>query len=276
MSISESNSNGPRKNILEIQTVQPMTFKNLFEALREIILDTNIIFTEKGMKIITMDTTLVLLVHMDLNAKEFEHFYCGEDEIKVGVNILSLYKIIRTVNSSDTLSFFIDANNRNELGICFDNKEKLSKVTTWMNLMDLKIPDYKIGPSTFDNIITLPSVDFQKICKDMKNFSKSVEMKSHNKKLILSINGDYCRQEIIRYSSDLEGGVGIDEDTDLAKTDNIIQGEFNLEYLCLFAKCTSLSKTVDLYLKNDYALIIKYFVSSLGEIKFCLAPKVKE
>ena len=53
----------------------------------------------------------------------------------------------------------------------------------------------------------------------------------------------------------------------------IYQGVFNLKYLVMFTKCTNLSSVVELYLKNDYPLIIQYSVGSLGLIKLCLAPQ---
>ena len=40
-----------------------------------------------------------------------------------------------------------------------------------------------------------------------------------------------------------------------------------------FSKCTNLCNCVELYHKNDFPLIIKYTIASLGEIKLCLAPK---
>jgi proliferating cell nuclear antigen len=61
------------------------------------------------------------------------------------------------------------------------------------------------------------------------------------------------------------------------KSENeIVQGVFNLKYLTLFCKCSSLAKTVELYLKNDYPLIIRYSVASMGDIKLCLAPQQSE
>jgi len=46
-----------------------------------------------------------------------------------------------------------------------------------------------------------------------------------------------------------------------------------MKHLVLFSKCTNLCNSIELYLKNDFPLIIKYSVASLGEIKLCLAPK---
>ena len=55
--------------------------------------------------------------------------------------------------------------------------------------------------------------------------------------------------------------------------EQIIQGVFALKYLVLFTKCTNLCNSINLFLKNDYPLIIKYDIASLGHIKLCLAPK---
>ena len=53
---------------------------------------------------------------------------------------------------------------------------------------------------------------------------------------------------------------------------HIVQGIFSLKYLVLFTKCTNLCNQIQLYIKNDYPLVIKYAVASLGNIKLCLAP----
>jgi proliferating cell nuclear antigen len=58
------------------------------------------------------------------------------------------------------------------------------------------------------------------------------------------------------------------------KDDSIIyRGEFDSKYLLQFTKCTNLSNVIELYLKNDYPLIVQYAVGSLGSIKLCLAPQ---
>ena len=43
--------------------------------------------------------------------------------------------------------------------------------------------------------------------------------------------------------------------------------------ISLFAKTDFFQEGIELFMKNDYPLIIKYTVASLGEIKLCLAPK---
>ena len=65
-------------------------------------------------------------------------------------------------------------------------------------------------------------------------------------------------------------------DGEYSKNNNpeeIVQGVFALKHLVMFTKCTNLSNQVEIYLKNDYPLIISYGVASLGNIKLCLAPQ---
>ena len=51
------------------------------------------------------------------------------------------------------------------------------------------------------------------------------------------------------------------------------QGLYDLKYLCVFTKCTNLCSNVDICIKNDYPLVIRYFVASLGTIHLCLSSK---
>ena len=82
----------------------------------------------------------------------------------------------------------------------------------------------------------------------------------------------------IELEEGVEGLIHVSEMTWSKKNTNpeeIIQGLFALKHLVLFSKCTNLCPSIELYLKNDYPLIIKYLVASLGEIKLCLAPKIE-
>jgi len=52
--------------LLELKTVQATTFKQVIDALKEILMDVNLEFDETGLKIVAMDTTHVVMVHLKL------------------------------------------------------------------------------------------------------------------------------------------------------------------------------------------------------------------
>lgn len=251
---------------LEIRTVQSSAFKILVEALKELLVDTCIEFDDTGLKVISMDNSHVVLVHLKLEANKFEYYYC-ENKMSIGVNMLNLFKLVRTINSNDTLTLFIEKNDLNHIGIKIENGEKNQKTVYKLNLLDLNNPNITIDPAEFNSQINLPSVDFQKIIRDMNQLAEYVEIKNINNQLILSCNGEFCSQETILM--DNEGISCISN----RKSDEIVQGIFSLKYLVLFTKCTNLCSTVELYLKNDYPLICLWRVASLGEIRLCLAPQ---
>lgn len=257
---------------LEIRTVQAVAFKVLIEALKELLTDTCIEFDETGMKIVAMDTTHVVLVHLKLDASKFELYHCDQ-RISIGVNMLNFHKLIKTINNNDTLTLFVDSEDMNHLGIKIENSEKNSKTTYKLNLLDLDSQNISVDPTNFPEVVTLPSSDFQKICRDMHNLADLMEIKSIQNQLIFSCKGDFCCQETVICDNDSSSPSSSAIQDDLSNTSEIVQGVFSIKHLVLFTKCTNLCQTMELYLKNDYPLIIKYDVSSMGSIRLALAPQ---
>ena len=62
--------------VLEVRTVQASAFRILIEALKEILTDANLEFDETGMKIMAMDSSHTVLVHLKLTASNFELYKC--------------------------------------------------------------------------------------------------------------------------------------------------------------------------------------------------------
>lgn len=255
-------------DILVLKTVQAPVFKVLIEALKDILSDANFIFDKSGVKLMGMDNTHTVLVCMTLNAKRFEFYKCNERQT-VGINMMHFYKLMKTMSNQDTLTFKIIKEQQNLLGVCIENQEKNTSTSYKINLMDLQEENFEIPPVTFDSVITMPSNDFQKILRDMHYIADYVEIKCFGDSLIFSCKGEYASQETV-VGTTVEGL----RFTKKSKDDtNIVQGVFNLKHLVLFTKCTNLSNSVEIFLKNDYPLITKYSVANLGHIKMCLAPQ---
>lgn len=254
------------RNILEVRSVQSIAIKILIEGLKELLTECCINFDDEGIKIVAMDNSRVVLVHLKLNASNFQLYHLntkqGENKLTIGINMINLYKLIKTINSNDTLTLFIENNDINHLGLRIENGEKNTQTTYKINLLDLDNQNLKIDPVDFKNTITLPSVDFQKICRDMKNIADKIEIKNITNQLILSCRGDFCSQETILI--DNENSIHHIQNT---QPDEIIQGVYNLELLVLFTKCTNLCNSVELFLKNDYP---KLGMKSTIPIQICV------
>lgn len=254
------------QNIVEIKTVQSSAIRILIEALKDILTDANLVFDNSGVKLIAMDSTNTVLIHMKLESDKFELYKCNE-KITIGVNMLNLFKLIKTMQNTDTLTLFINENNNNKLGIRINNHEKNATTNYELNLLDIPEENINIPPAEFDSELILPSSDFQKLIRDMINIGNTVEIKSIGSNLIFNCDGDFANQSTIL--GETTEGLQYKQKQN---PEFPVQGLYSLKYLTLFTKCTNLSPHIQLYIKNDYPLIIQYSIASLGTIKLCLAP----
>tara|TARA_B100000902_G_C27142397_1_gene829371 strand:- start:101 stop:943 length:843 start_codon:yes stop_codon:yes gene_type:complete len=266
-------NNSDTNNVLTIKTVQIAPFRILMTALKDILLDTNIVFTKKGMKIINMDKTHTILVHLNLKAENFEFYECNYDKIIIAVNMLHLFKLINSIDNDDTLTMYIEKDDYDdgvvsELGLKFENGDiKQSKIQK-LKLIEPEEEQMDLPDIKYSSVINMPSSDFQKIVRDLANISEKLEIKSVGEELIFKCCGQYAKAEIRR--SETSGNNSM-QFLQKQNSDDIIQGEFSLKNLVYFIKCTNLCSQIEIFLKNNKPLIVKYNVASLGEIKLCLA-----
>ena len=151
-----------------------------------------------------------------------------------------------------------------------ENSEKSTTTNYFLKLFDTDVEDIQIPSLNFTSIIHMPSIDLQKICRDMNALGEKldVEITSSGTDLIFRCMGDFAEQETIIS----ENSSSMKVHKAAGAINEIVQGIFQLKHLVLFTKCTSLCPSIELYLKNDFPLILRYTVANLGEIKLVLAP----
>jgi len=257
------NANG---NLFEIRTVQSAAFRTLIEALKEILTEANLGFDSTGVKVIDVDETHTVLTFLRLHADRFEYFYCPAKYV-LGINMIYLFKLIKTLSNNDSLSLFLPASNPNKLGIRAENAEKGTTNTWMMKLFDTNVENIEFPNISFTSIIHMPSTDFQKICRDFNALAEKLEITSSNSDLIFRCVGDFVDGETVMMSNQ-QSGIEVER-----KTSEIVQGMFELKYLVLFTKCTNLCTSIQIFLKNDYPLVLRYMVANLGEVRLVLAPQ---
>jgi len=255
-----------------LKTVQVGVIKGLIEGLKEIITETNFEFSPNGLRISATDPSVTILVHLFLEAENFEEYKCTETIIS-GVNIINLFKLIRTIVNNDSLTLYIDEDKPSQLGIRIENEE-YNKVTDYkLNLIDIDEEIISAPDTEFLRMITMPSGEFQKICREAFNIADVIEIKSMGKQLMLSCNGEFASQDTVYAHTD--SGVTFtsnDDDDD----DTIIQGYYLLRHLALFSKCAGLCQSIKLFLANENPLVLEYSVGGLGTLLIALAPQIED
>jgi proliferating cell nuclear antigen len=263
-------------NVLTIKTVQISPFRKLITALKDILIETNMTFQPDGIRIINMDKSHTILVHMHLEASKFQEYECKKDKIIIGMNMVYFFKLINTMENDDTLTIYIENSNYEDgvvkfLGLKFENSKQCKTLN--FKLMEPEEEELIVPDIKFSSIINFPSDDFQKIIKDSLCLSNNIEISSIGNQLIIKCQGQFADQEIVRTeeNNDDEDGMHFISEKNSTK---IVQGVFSLKNLGYFTKCTNLCNQIELYLENDLPLVVKYDVPDLGYIKLGTAPKL--
>lgn len=278
-------------NIWRMQTAQGASIKQLVECLNPLLTDINLIITPKfindssdteseakksgGIIIKEINKQRTILVNCKLDAEKFEiyEYNYHKKELQLGISLNYLVKALKCMNNFDMMIWEVDDDNLNELVITFETKtkDKIENKRFRLNLMDIDNNDIVIQPIDFAYLVIMPSHDFQKYCKDMSQATDKLELICNKDKLAFKGKGDLGTVEFETEES--IGGLQIQ----MTSNKNIIvQGSFDLKYLLIFTKCTSLCNNVNMYLENDYPLVIEYSVAALGKIKLVLSPSTNK
>ena len=246
---------------MHLKTVQASAFKSVFEVLKDIINDVNVYFTESGIRILTIDTAHVTLVHMNLAAENFEEYECPKTII-AGMNMSNMFKLLKSVSSQDTLT--IDIQGRDFMDIKIENSVKKSFTSFKLKLLDINEDELEIPDIEMDVITTLPSIDFQKIARDMGNLSNEMNIVREGNILEFSCLGDFADQ-VTRI--------------ECPESVNKIGNTYSLKYITMYTRATGMCSSVQILQNSERAeipIIFRYSIANLGDLKFYLAAKVDD
>lgn len=251
-----------KESLFYFKTVQTNPIRILIEALKNILSDVNFKIDNTGIKLTAVDGTKSAIINLFLDSSKFEEFYCNS-ELSVGINLISIFKIIKSIKNTDVICFNILKSNPNEMSIITENSEKRAKIISKVKLLDLNEEIITIPDIDFDYFITMPSSDFQGYISDLSTISNELKISSSLDSFVLSASGDFADTSINIEQTNIKSNKDSKEQN----------GVYNIKFIQLFAKSANLCGSVEIYIKNEYPLTLIYNVANLGHIKYCLAPK---
>jgi proliferating cell nuclear antigen len=247
---------------MRLRTIQAVAIKSVFEVLKDIINDVNIYFDEDGVHIIALDIARTALVHMTLSAENFEEYDC-KTRVIAGMNMTNTYKLLKSVTNNDTLEMSISNGETLEMVVHNQTKKAYSKFN--LKLLDIDEDLLESPDLDTDIITTIPSVDFQRICRDMGNLADDINIFRDGDVLELSCKGDFADQ-----STSIECPENIDKR---------IGNTFSLKYINLFTKATGMCSSVQILQNSEddsLPIILRYTIANLGDMKFYLSAKAND
>lgn len=233
-----------------------------------------------------MDNSHVALVSMMLKAESFSPFRCDRN-IALGINLSSLMKVLRCAQNEDILTLKAD-DAPDVVNLVFESSDSDRLSEYDIKLMDIDQEHLGIPETEYAATISMPSSEFQKICRDLMALSESgmnnplsstvpvltdraVAIEATKEGVKFSCSGDIGNGAVTLRSHTNVEKPELNVDISLSEP---VALTFSLKYLVNFCKASGLSSTVKLCLSNEVPLLVEYALASNSYLRFYLAPKV--
>ncbi|KZF25908.1 proliferating cell nuclear antigen [Xylona heveae TC161] len=243
--------------------------KKVVDAIKDLVQDCNFDCNDSGIALQAMDNSHVALVSMMLKAESFSPFRCDRN-IALGINLTSLTKVLRCAQNEDILTLKAE-DAPDVVNLVFESSES-DRISEYdIKLMDIDQEHLGIPETEYAATISMPSVEFQRICRDLMALSESVSIEATKEGVKFACTGDIGSGSVtLRSHSNVDNpdlNVNIDLSEPVALT-------FSLKYLVNFCKASGLSGTVKLCLSNEVPLLVEYALAGSSYLRFYLAPKI--
>merc|ERR1711896_43041 len=229
-----------------------LLLKKVVDAMKDLCKDVNFDCSEKGLQVQSMDSSHVALVSLLLRESAFADFKCDRPtSLKM-----------KWENDADIVNFQCEGAEEDRIAD-FDLK-----------LMQIESEHMEIPEQQYNVVAKLPSAEFQKICRDLKEFGETMQVQASKEGIRFSVQGDIGSGNVMLKPREAEKP----EDSVSLTVHEPVTATFALRYLVTFSKAAPLSGVVELGLGPDAPLLVKYALESAdkGHMQFYLAPKIDE
>merc|ERR1711974_375631 len=217
------------------------------------------------------DSSHVALVSLLLRESAFSEFKCDRPT-SLGINVDSLAKILKMCGTSDSLKLRWQNDADTVSFQCEGGEDRIADFD--LKLMQIESEHMEIPEQQYKVVAKLPSAEFLKICRDLKEFGETMQVKATKDGITFSVHGEMGAGNVMLKPREAERP----EDKVTLNVYEPVTATFALRYLVNFAKAAPLSGTVELGLGPDAPLLVKYDLERTenGFMQFYLAPKIDE
>ncbi|XP_030835356.1 proliferating cell nuclear antigen [Strongylocentrotus purpuratus] len=258
--------------MFEARLLQGSILKKALEGIRELITSGNWECSSAGISMQGMDPSHVALTVLMLQNDLFDQFRCDRN-VTLGLNHATFSKILKCAANDDIITLKAE-DQPDECNLLFQsaNDDKTSDFI--IKLTDIDQETLGIPDTEYAATVKVPSVEFQRICRDLSQFGDTIIISVKKGCVEFSGTGEIGSAKIALKESgnvddDEKVSVEMDKDTPCSLS-------FASRYLNYFTKATSLSDTVTLQLCPEHPLVVSYDIGDNGSLKYYLAPKIEE
>lgn len=256
--------------MLEAKFAEASLFKKIIDGFKDCVQLVNFNCNERGIAAQAVDDSRVLLVALSIGSEACINYRCDR-EIVLGVDLSSLSKILRCGNNSDNLTLIADDSPDTVLVLFEDTKkDRISEYS--LKLMDIDADFLKIDEMTYDSVITMPSVEFAKVVRDLNQLSDSLNILVTKETIKFVSEGEFGSGSVI-----VKPQVDMDHPNESIKVEleKPVDLTFGSKYLLDIIKGAGLSDQITIKLSAESPALFQFPLQS-GSLQFYLAPKFNE
>lgn len=266
---------------LFLKTVQGSAIKALFETLRDIMHEANLQFTPDGVRLFQLESkSHCVLAQLHLSADAFEEYHCPEG-VDAGVSTGLMFTVVKGAGSSETVTMFMRADAGERLTLQVQDCKKAQVTTTEIPLLNIVSSTCSVPAYTFECVLTLPSADLARLCREAGKVGSAVTITVEER---LVPDGDpECGRVTPRRCLEMRcEGLEMKWTNVLVESvqclrvvqwsDRRIRNTFQLKFLNMICKAAGLDNNVELHLQDNFLMMLKFNVASLGTLTFIITP----
>ncbi len=244
----------------EAKTTGSDDLKAVVGAIATLLEEATFAATAEGITFKGMDPSHVALIDVSWPNSAFASYQC-DSEVKFGVRIDELSKLIRRASKTDDVTMAISEDNQLQLGIGTNKRYKMRLIES--SATDTPLP--KIG---FDASVKMASAALDKALGDVQAVSEYVTISASTEQVTFSGKGDMGEG-----STDVSGE---DESIRELTADGKSEGTYSLEYLVPVVRAAgSASGDITCEFSTAKPLRAGFTIAGMGYIHFYLAPRIE-
>ena len=237
-------------------------FKDTIDAVSALVNECRLHITAEGIRTVTVDTSNVAMVSLELAAPAFENYVFTGETAEIGLDIEKIRSMLGVIGKEDIVTLDVDDAGK-KMKLSFGGYEySLTLLDTKTirkdpNMPNLNLPaDFAIPGSTFYDAIKASAMVSDKIALSVSSETK-----------VFTLNAEGDSDKIKR---ELSG-----DDVTYTVCDNA-RSLFSLDYLKDMGRVISRADKVQIRLGTDHPVQFVFnYAAGNGKISYLLAPRIE-
>jgi hypothetical protein len=266
--------------MVRLRTRQTSSFVYMFDSLGEIVTEVVLCFRKDGLYLRETAFSMSVLVTAQLDAARFDEYEVDDGPpMCVLVSLPLLCGLLRTANITDTVVVEIctgadGAAASMELSLESGNggADRMYSLPVYRIPRDDPRLLERLTPGVekvFDHVLHLNTKHLTHMCTNVFPFSPVVTIEVRGARVSFTVEST---ESLVSRARITLGGPDFpaDDGPNKRRRTPCVTANFHTHRLALFAKALALHPVCNMYLAEDYPLVIEILINQLGKLRLCL------